>query len=326
MRCLAIADAITRRRGTCVFAVTTDREVIVQQIRARGHDAQVSRHPVGTGDLAELARIRERYDCSAVVVDSYAARACYFSELRSMFCRVAVLDDMGTRTLPVDVVIHPGPSLTSSHYPDAKRHLIGVGYAPLRREFLAHPRGVRVSRGPSCTRVPRVLIMFGGSDPARGAARILSALPSATSVIATVCVGALYEDEGQLARAVCEATDRGHTVEIVRACRNVARLMALSDFAVVAGGSTLWELAYFGVPTAAFVVSDNQEPAVSALVAQRCILGGRRLQEIDDCDITSTVDALLGEEAAQIALSRRFGALVDGLGAERIAAALECGS
>ncbi|RMH40740.1 MAG: hypothetical protein D6689_12935 [Deltaproteobacteria bacterium] len=316
-RAIALADAWRRRGGTAHIAVGPDAGAVTALAEARGIPVVAIDAAVGSADDAAATAARAMaLRAGACVIDGYRFDADYCDAIRRAGLGVAVIDDFGRGDRPADVTIDPNYGATGAD-------LAGPRYALLRGEFFAHVGGPRRARGRRGRRRPlRVLIAFGGSDPTRSAARVLRLLPPAPAVIATVLVGPGYADDGELDAAAACATASGHVVELARAPRDVAWLMATADAAICAAGTVLWELAYFGVPTAAFVIAGNQHEVAAALARDRYVLGGTWLLDAPAGDVAAAIAALTGNAAVRRRLARRFSELVDGRGADRVADAL----
>ena len=96
----------------------------------------------------------------------------------------------------------------------------------------------------------------------------------------------------------------------------------VADAAVSASGSTVWELARFGVPAALVVTADNQEGiarTLSDLGATR-LLG--RHPGLDVAALRAALADWLADAEARAASGRLAARLADGQGARRVRAAL----
>ena len=109
----------------------------------------------------------------------------------------------------------------------------------------------------------------------------------------------------------------------MRAPEDVAAVHGAADAALIAMGTTLWELLARGVPTAVVALDEVHRRLVDAVVA-----GGAAL-DAGDAGATSSwserLPALLGRLAdpqARSELSAAARSLVDGEGADRVLAAL----
>jgi UDP-2,4-diacetamido-2,4,6-trideoxy-beta-L-altropyranose hydrolase len=214
----------------------------------------------------------------------------------------AVIDD--NREAAVEgarLVLNQNLHATEAMYadlPSRTRLLLGPEYALLRSEL--QPR-----RGPVRRDASRVVVAMGGADPGGCTEPILDALRADTNIELRVAIGAANPRRGAIeARGV--VLDRGDLVES----------LAWADVAVIAAGTTLWEVGYVGVPAIAVVVADNQAAGAKAASAR----GFVQLAELDD--VASAVRELLADTEQRQAMRGAGQACFDGCGTARVADAL----
>ena len=127
--------------------------------------------------------------------------------------------------------------------------LLGPKYLIMREEFIE----AREQLQPRSREVKRLLVFMGGSDPTNETKKVLNALQNFTFSHVDVVVGNsnLVKEE---IKEVCEK--RGYYFH----CQidYMSQLMQKADFSVGAGGATLWERCYVGLPSSATIVADNQ--------------------------------------------------------------------
>jgi UDP-2,4-diacetamido-2,4,6-trideoxy-beta-L-altropyranose hydrolase len=112
-------------------------------------------------------------------------------------------------------------------------------------------------------------------------------------------------------------------VHLHRGIDDPARLMAEADMAVSAGGQTLYELAATGLPTVAISLASNQEGNLSALALVPTLLRAPvpGMAASDEwLAVTHAVRALATDHQLRHQMSEAGRRLVDGRGADRVAA------
>lgn len=176
------------------------------------------------------------------------AAGAWLDGFRDWTPELAALAGAGTRTFLAenrgpcrercDRLVYP-----ALHYvPDAwdvahaERVLAGAAWIPL-------PREVRSMR-PSAVRDVDLLVTFGGSDPRRLTERVLSAL-AGSGLRTVVAVGPHMAERRDAIRSACAS---GADVRVLRPGTPLPRWFARSRAALTAVGTTLYELAYLGVP------------------------------------------------------------------------------
>jgi spore coat polysaccharide biosynthesis predicted glycosyltransferase SpsG len=156
-----------------------------------------------------------------------------------------------------------------------------------------------------------VVISFGGADPCRLTEPVIRELAADPRVEMRVAVGPANPRrvaiEGEIARHVPRAAlDRGELVES----------LAWADVAVIAGGTTLWEVGYVGLPTVAVVVADNQRAATKAAETAGFVVAAEPQL------VALTTVRLLGDATRRAGMRAAGLACFDGRGAARAAEAL----
>lgn len=333
MRCLTLATSL-REAGARVRFVTRRGEALsVAQVSELGCEfVQLPPADVpASGDLAhwqwlagsQAQDARDTIDALAdsewdwVVVDHYGLDARWESAVR-MGGRVVVIDDLADRVHDADVLLdqnlHPeGPERYRDLVAPACRVLSGPRFALLRPEFALARAEVGVRQGP----VRRVLVCFGGSDSANHTAAIVEALGtlSSWSGEVDVVIGAGHVDKDGVS-ALCAR--HGFTLHVQT--RRLAGLLARTDLAIGAGGSTVWERCCLGVPTLMQAVADNQ----STQVREVAMAGAASAPDAPDWprSFERHFMALVHNEGLRGSLSRRGMDLVDGRGAARVVQAM----
>ncbi len=177
----------------------------------------------------------------------------------------------------------------------------GPEYATLRSEFQNLPQK------PIRERAERILITFGGTDPAGLAGRCAHLLSSDLPEV-EVCV---VPAPGASAEAYPS------TVRVATEPVSMAREMLEADLAVTSAGRSVYEAATTGTPVV--VLAANAREASHAHLGYDSgvvFLGIGSL--VDDAHIVATVRRLLADAALRRELSDRLRASVDNRGAARI--------
>lgn len=261
---------------------------------------------------ARLARegceLSEREDFSGadwILVDGYHFSADY---LRGLPRPVAYFDDLAAwPEYPVDLVWNPGVSAPDAY--GSTPALLGPTYYPVRREFWRFRDRPLEFSGES----RRVLITMGGADP-EGYTQVAVAGARAVECELRVLVGASNPARERLARVL-------HPEELVEPVEDMAPVLAWADVAVAAAGVTAYELAFLGVPTLLVTVADNQEPNAAGFSARGAAVNLGRNPTSSHLGVS--LEALLADPGHRQSLAEAGRELVDGQGAQRVAARLK---
>jgi UDP-2,4-diacetamido-2,4,6-trideoxy-beta-L-altropyranose hydrolase len=332
-RCLALAEALRRRGTTSTFICQPLTGNINAEIETSGHSvlelphgdqgtvrsgAQANLEAVDIVESQKLLESAGAIDC--IIVDHYQLGTRWEAMAAKLASRCAVIDDLGRPHHQVDLLIDPTPGdersrLYDGILPDSSLVLLGTRYALLRVEFAELRRLVAPRSGP----VRRVLINFGGTSTTQLCISALQVVRSVLgrSVAADIVVGGHDQDLAELHKAA----DGDPSVFVHVNTPEMARLMMAADLAIGAGGTSSWERACLGLPAMITEIAANQAAVVSAIVDAGA--GMVVSKDQDYAEALSLALAALQKFPARLnEMSRNAVALVDGKGAERVAAIL----
>jgi spore coat polysaccharide biosynthesis predicted glycosyltransferase SpsG/2-polyprenyl-3-methyl-5-hydroxy-6-metoxy-1,4-benzoquinol methylase len=272
-------------------------------------------------DSPELAGILDdflrRTEADLLVADSYLARPAFYADLAAARPTLPVLafDDQGEKAgLPLLGVLATGLAAEPDPFPGrfAPFSAVGPEFFPLsetsRRTFERAPR--------HDGRLERLLLVMGGSDPEGQTvrlARLLRTLDNLPEV--HVVAGPLFGDTAKLRRTLADDP----RFRLHESPPDLHALAASCDLAFTGAGITLVELLSLGVPVAALILADNQEPAARALGKREMGLVLGRFDRLDDEELLAAVRRAMADPERLERSAAKGRALIDGRGAGRLA-------
>ncbi len=271
-------------------------------------------------DPADARRMAELIQASRpdwVVVDGYDFDSGYLRDTRSAGTRVIVFDDMAhLAEYPVDVVVNQNAHAGLLRYrtsPDTKV-LCGPRYAVLRAEFRDSAPDPRTP--PT---VGHILVTLGGADPHRATEVVVKALglvmSGRPSVTGTVVVGGSNPRHEQIAGLVAEV---GLNVQVVHAASEMREHIAAADIAISTAGTTVWELAYLGVPSLLIEAGEAEKLMLAGLASIDLFEAIGRAEALDSRAVASALEERMDDTEWRTAMSQRGMQTVDGRGIDRI--------
>ncbi len=311
MRCLALAQAwLDAREGPVWLASSALPDAVRDRYASEGARIRM----VAPGPSGLSAAVDET-GAAWVVLDGYEFAPSDQEVVKDLGRRLLVVDDDGVAgAYAADLVLDPNVFADERPYSRraaSTRLLLGPRYALIRRELVGSP-------APSRPRdAARVLVTFGGSDPhglSSMAVRALTGLGSITTVVLGPA-NARRDEVDRLAAAVPD-------VRVVSSASNMRELMDAADVAVAGAGGTCLELAHAGVPQLVVVSAENQRRVAESMAALGVARSLGAAAELTPERLRDAVTSLLADPAARSAMSARGAALVDGLGAARVVAAM----
>lgn len=337
MRCLSVADALLKRGEEVLFVTADDTPVplltkkgIPYRVLHTDYADMEAELPKLWNALSELpqgpgvpeAALPQRN--TFILVDSYYVTEKYLAALKKRITTI-YMDDIYAFSYPVDMLINYniyGEEMgyeKDAAFADTKL-LLGANYVPLREEFLAGEQQRTAADGG-------ILITTGGSDSFNLAGQLLMEAMKYDALKEKeyhVVSGSLNLHIGEL-QALAQKHENIH---IHCNVTNMAELMAESEIALSAGGSTLYELCAMGVPVIAFSFAENQERLVQTFVKRGIAQYGGNYRTDGNKMIQNTIaglETLLEDENLRTEYRKKARALVDGKGADRIAEAIISG-
>jgi UDP-2,4-diacetamido-2,4,6-trideoxy-beta-L-altropyranose hydrolase len=326
MRMVALAQAWQDAGGTAVFVCAEITDPIEQRIRSE--QCRVEKLFVTPGsrdDLAATSALAARYAAespsTAVALDGYLFTADFQLGLKETGCRVLAVDDYGhCDCYHADFVLNQNVSAREDLYvkrDSRTRLLLGSKYALLRREFTDNCECRRVT----VEKAGKLLVTLGGADSENVTAKVIDAVAD-SGLEVKVVVGGSNPHLPSLRRAVAAASVGSARVDLVVNTSDMPELMKWADLAVAAGGSTSWELAYFGVPALFIVLASNQEQSTHELERQGFGICLGEHSQLDPSLLRTALAHLVDDSETRAAFAARGREIVDGLGAARVARAL----
>lgn len=326
MRCRTLADELARRGATIRFICREQPGNLAPLLRDAGYAvamlpaaaAAVAQARDADESLAALDTTRPDW----LLVDHYALGAEWESRLRPRVGRILAIDDLADRAHDCDVLLdqnwcgadtqHRYDGLTSS---DCRRFL-GPRYALLQPVFAQLRKCLPRRDGE----LRRVLIFMGAVDSGGQTLAALQALtdPALAALAVDVVIGGANRSTAEIEQL---ASARPHTT-VHRVLPNLAALMTRADLMLGAGGSTTWERCCLGLPGIAVIAGENQRALTEALADAGIQPQLGKVAGVTAAHWRDAITALLREPAQLRSYAGAALRVTDGLGAQRIAAAM----
>jgi UDP-2,4-diacetamido-2,4,6-trideoxy-beta-L-altropyranose hydrolase len=315
-RCLVLAEALAADGWSVAFACCAGTKEAVPSL-ARGRFAYrvVPAEHKGSTPLHDPAAD----GCDLLVVDHYELDARFEHACRSWAKTILVIDDLADRPHDCDILLDQTPGRPASDYtslvPGNCTILAGSQFALLDPRF----RQAREQLGAPADQIRRVLVSFGGTDPAGATVRALEALGVAKLRAAVdVVLGTDNDNMGRIRQLAAEL-DPPAMVHV--SVDDMAGLIASADMAIGAGGVSALERCCLGMPSIIITIADNQHKLAAELALAHAAenlgpLAGLSVRDIADAVVRAASDPAWRREMRAAAL-----AIADGLGVARVRAA-----
>jgi len=322
MRCLALAQGWLDEEGPVTFAMGSQAPAMIAKMAAEHMDTAMITAAAGSlADAAETIQLARQLNAKWVVVDGYHFREDFQEALHNAGLALLVLDDFGhSAAYHADLVLNQNINASETFYTRRAGHtrmLLGLPYVLLRREF----RRWQSWRRTTPDRAQRLLITMGGSDPANVTADVLGVLTATTfaDLAVDVVLGGLNPHYDQLLEL---AASFHRTVEVHRDVQDMSPLIVRADMAIIAAGSTLWELFFLGCPTMICARNELQQEIFHDLQRREALLYLGFEQPLDKPGLARSLQELAGDGARRRRMAEVGNLLVDGRGVARVLEAM----
>lgn len=339
MRCLTLARALRERGHHCLFvsrehpghlnAYVQDQGFELYSLpMGRSQDRDLYHaHWLGASQEEDALVCRpaiETFQPDWLVVDHYALDARWEKTLRPYCRELMVIDDLADHPHQCDLLLDQtfgrNPNDYKSRVPPACTLLCGAQYALLRPEF-ATLRPYSLKRRQAAP-LDHLLITMGGIDKDNATGQVLEALQHTTLPLhcrITVVMGA---GAPWLVAVRQQAEQLPWLTDVRVSVSDMARLMADSDLAIGAAGSTSWERCCLGVPTVMVVLAENQREVAVGLERSGAAQVLRGSQQIAG-SLPAMLNALVSSPLQRVAMSHAASLIADGSGLSNVIGFLE---
>ena len=331
MRCLALADALKSRGVACEFICRKHPGNLIEFISKKGYKTHII--PMGFNkdinlshsdwlgasqleDIQICAKILLTIQPDWLIVDHYALDITWEYELSHCYRHLMVIDDLADRRHKCQILLDQTHGRSQADYDTLIANgcnlLYGSDYALLRPEF-AVLREYSLQRRKNFN-LKRLLIALGGVDKDNITSKILRSirnfpLPSDCEILIVLGSAAPWiDDVRELARSMPWRSTVCVDVP------DMAKLMADSDLAIGAAGTSAWERCCLGLPTFLVILADNQRDIARGLVdAGAAIL----FDDIDTSTANASLDKFIASTNVKL-LGKIASSISDGLGTMRV--------
>ena len=317
-RCLALADELHEVHNCRITFAMRTGPLGTQMVEKKGYKSIVSQENDRTFDYGNwLNECVKKADARAIVFDvrDGLARAVV-KELRDNGIFIVTIDDPEDKRLEADMAFCPPvPQVKQIDWTGFTGELfVGWEWVILRKEFSTTP----CSLPPApCSKIPRMLVTMGGSDPQAMTIKAVKALEQLDdSFEAIVVLGAGFQHKKQLDDLL---SDCRHYFEVQENVKNMAELMAQSHFAVASFGVTAYELAAMGVPAIYLCLTEDHAESASAFVEEGMAILLGIFTQVNAGIITREINNILNNKSLLSELTANTRKHIDGQGAIRIA-------
>ena len=235
---------------------------------------------------------------------------------------VLAVDDYGDRQVYAKTVVNTTIIKDRHHYPKnalfpKQRILVGPNFMPVRGEVLAEKKKAGLRK-----KVENILVTMGGGDPnwrtpaaIRAVKQTLEKLgKDASKIKVSVVVGVAFD--AKLATQIHAFASQNKAFHVVKGGKDLHRHLSKADVVFNAGGVTMYETAFLGIPQIVMPNLYQHEGRAASEFARR---GAGFNAGYSQRKAAEYLASLLGSFKLRRAMSIAGRKIIDGTGAQRIA-------
>ena len=297
MRCLTLAQVLKENGANVEFICRRHKGGLIGKIRSNGfivhelglfEEAKVDTKLAHSHWLGATQR-QDANDCIDIfkakkvdwlIVDHYSLDEQWQKRLRPYCEKLMVIDDLADRKHQCDILLDQNYGRSPKDYEafisESTKLLMGAQYSLLRPEF-EQWRQYSLDRRKEAN-FKSLLLNMGGTDPDNITEKVVERLRTANlpkDIVITIVMG---KTAPHLQSVKSCASKLPYRSEVKVDVDNMAEVMANSDIAIGASGSTTWERCCLGVPTIQLITAYNQKFVAQQLDKVNAI----KLSNIDD--------------------------------------------
>ncbi|HHW36021.1 MAG TPA: UDP-2,4-diacetamido-2,4,6-trideoxy-beta-L-altropyranose hydrolase [Bacillales bacterium] len=288
MRCLTLADMLKEEGATIYFNCREMEGHLCDLIEAKGYQClrnlNIKQMFDQKTDAIETLRLINSTGLrfNLIIIDHYQIDEQWEQVVRKAVPKIMVIDDLANRRHDCDLILDQNyfnkfETRYDGLISENCRKLLGLKYLLLRPEFYED----NLTEENKNETIIDVLIFYGGSDPTNETLKVLDALDliDITGFAIHVVVGSSNSNR-ELIESRCKERHYHFYVQI----NYLAELMRKADLALGAGGVTMWERCYLGLPSVVTVVANNQRESTEAAAEAGAVwnLGWHECVEIEN--------------------------------------------
>jgi UDP-2,4-diacetamido-2,4,6-trideoxy-beta-L-altropyranose hydrolase len=271
MRMIALSQAYKDRGGQITFVCTSCPKTVADRLQKEQFQLETlqSVEPGSSIDAQETIKLGKALKCRWIVADGYQFSITFQRSIQKAGFKLLIVDDHGySNEWAADAILNQNIFAQDRSYESETkncRKLLGMEYSMLRREFIKHSRNKEIDEPKE---IRKVLITLGGGDPSNATGKIIQALNKINTSILSIRIilGASNRNKNTIQNLIHMSP---HSLQLFENVDDMPMLYQWADGVISAGGSTCWEWMYYGIPSCAVAIADNQLPIVEKLAAEK---------------------------------------------------------
>lgn len=312
IRCLGLCEELKRRGNSCFFVSKIYNEDLILKIKNENNFYKLSPSIDLKQDVKELISFSNKKKIDWIITDNYELNEKYITEIKKNDFKVLSIDDYSQIHYESDIVLNQNIGSDKLRYSSGENtyFLLGPKYVILRDKLLIRHKKIQKNE------VNKILIMLGGTDKDNLILKIIKSIKFLTKQISfIVVIGPLNHHYNEISKYVKE---NQLNIDVEKFPDQMEEIYLNSDISISAGGTSCYELAYFGIPNIIITIAKNQINIAKNLDKYNVSLYLGHKNQIDMNKIKNNCYELINNNNLRKKMILNGKNLVDGKGKERI--------
>lgn len=270
MRCLTLAQYLKDTGAEVSFVCAEMDGNMLDYIGRQGFQVfSIPENVTPEEDAIKTFERLEQIRADLLIIDHYRINIQWETVIRQKIpgVKIMVIDDLANRPHDCDLLLDQNylaeyEKRYNHLVPAPCKKLLGPKFLILRPEFYKERCQRKIKQ------INNILVFYGGSDPTNETMKALKAFEvlSLPDVEIHVVVGQ-SNDKKEAIERFCN--ERGYQLHVQ--INYLSELMSQADLSLGAGGVTMWERCFLGLPSIVTVVAENQIESTRAAAEQGAI-------------------------------------------------------
>ena len=317
MRCLSLSEEFIKRGHICYFASKIYDETVDNLISEKKLNLiKINPNINQKQEIDLLLNFSRKKKIDWVITDNYDISSDYIKTLKEYGLNVLSIDDNSHISYFSDIVVNQNIGSENLSYSGDRntKYLLGTKYVILRDELLNKPKKIR-------NKVEKILIMFGGTDNNNLTLKILKIIKETIyNQEIIIVIGPLNPFLTEIKSYIEEEKI---SAKIIYSPKELADIYLDTDVAISAGGTSVYELALFGIPNIIITIANNQVRIAEELDSKNISIYTGKIEEFNEELFKEKFKELLTNDDLRKKISKNAKKLVDGKGKNRIVDLME---
>ncbi len=313
MRCLALSEELMKRGNVCYFVSKIDEDELITRIQKANIISQKIKNDADLEeDLEVLLEFSDKNHIDWVITDHYDIDSRYTKEIKRKGFNVLSIDDTSQIHYYSDVVLNQNIGAEKLKFSAEKdtEFLLGTDYVMIRNELLKKDEKIENET------VKKILVTIGGTDDDNFTLKILKYLESINKDIEfKVGIGPFNSFYNEIYEYSKTSNCK---IRLIKSPVCMTELYLESDIAISAGGSSCYELAYFGIPNIIVAIADNQSNIAHGLDKKNVSMFVCEKEGFNEKKLMQNVNELINNHDLRMNMIRNGQQLIDGKGKKRV--------